>query len=314
MIRQIIACGRRRPAARSSWRPSPAACTGPRHRRAAGDRRQAASARAVDVAAALGRREPALLQLVRPAGPEGPQRLPDLRPPYGRAAPLTRPSPCARLDRTSLLHRRLAGRWRRRLRRQRPRLPGGPRAARRGAGPATRPPAARGDATRRRRRRRRRRRPPSRAARPPRTISRARRAPTPSASTDTDGRHRPAAPTRHRQRRRDRPRQDDSAANDAAPPAGLRRRAVRGLLRAEPRRLLSPPARRWAASRIKAHAAAADTRRDPRSQRGCPFPTRSPLRQAPTPARPAPGTVAACLAPRRDAAAAGRAARTSTRR
>ena len=37
----------------------------------------------------VGRREPALLQLVRPARPDGPQRVPDLRPPYGRAAPLS---------------------------------------------------------------------------------------------------------------------------------------------------------------------------------------------------------------------------------
>ena len=44
---------------------------------------------AVEVPTALGRGEPAVLQLVRPAGPEGPQRLPDVRPPYGRTAPLT---------------------------------------------------------------------------------------------------------------------------------------------------------------------------------------------------------------------------------
>ena len=38
---------------------------------------------------AVGRGEPAVLQLVRPARPEGPQRLPDVRPPHGRAAALT---------------------------------------------------------------------------------------------------------------------------------------------------------------------------------------------------------------------------------
>src|SRR3954447_20033930 len=36
----------------------------------------------------MGGRDLALLQLVRPARPEGPQRLPDVRPPDGRAAPL----------------------------------------------------------------------------------------------------------------------------------------------------------------------------------------------------------------------------------
>src|SRR3954452_20792176 len=36
----------------------------------------------------MGGGHPAVLQLVRPAGPEGPQRLPDVRPPDGRTAPL----------------------------------------------------------------------------------------------------------------------------------------------------------------------------------------------------------------------------------
>src|SRR5690242_4654344 len=36
----------------------------------------------------MGGRDLAVLQLVRPARPEGPQRLPDVRPPNGRAAPL----------------------------------------------------------------------------------------------------------------------------------------------------------------------------------------------------------------------------------
>src|SRR5215217_267990 len=66
---------------------------GPRDRRAAAGRRQAPPAAPVQVAAALGRREPALLQLVRPARPAGPQRVPDVRPPYGGAAPLTRSVP-----------------------------------------------------------------------------------------------------------------------------------------------------------------------------------------------------------------------------
>src|SRR3954447_26019429 len=53
-----------------------------RHRRAAAAGRQAAAAAPVEVAAAVGCREPALLQLVRSAGPAGPQRVPDLWPPY----------------------------------------------------------------------------------------------------------------------------------------------------------------------------------------------------------------------------------------
>src|SRR5690349_21752574 len=36
----------------------------------------------------MGGRHPEVLQLVRPACPEGPQRLPDVRPPYGRTAQL----------------------------------------------------------------------------------------------------------------------------------------------------------------------------------------------------------------------------------
>ena len=57
----------------------------PRVRRAARGRRQGAAARAVALAAAVGRREPALLPVVRPARPEGPQRLPHLRPAHGTA-------------------------------------------------------------------------------------------------------------------------------------------------------------------------------------------------------------------------------------
>src|SRR5215207_1011198 len=66
---------------------------GPRVRRGAGARRQAAAPPAVEVAAAVGRREPALLQLVRPARPAGPERLPDLRAPNDGAPPLTRSFP-----------------------------------------------------------------------------------------------------------------------------------------------------------------------------------------------------------------------------
>ncbi len=99
--------------------------TRPRHGRAARGRREGAAAAPVEVQPAMGRREPALLQLVRPARPEGPQRLPDVRPPDGRAAPL----------RGGRMRARRAPRrsWppsararRRRLRRQRGRRPGGP--------------------------------------------------------------------------------------------------------------------------------------------------------------------------------------------
>src|SRR4051812_37963328 len=36
----------------------------------------------------MGGRDPAVLQLVRPAGPEGSERLPDVRPPHGCTATL----------------------------------------------------------------------------------------------------------------------------------------------------------------------------------------------------------------------------------
>src|SRR3954452_8348697 len=58
--------------------------------RGAPGRRQAAAARALAVQASVGGREPPVLQLVRPAGAEGPERLPDVRPTH-RAARLLRP-------------------------------------------------------------------------------------------------------------------------------------------------------------------------------------------------------------------------------
>ena len=71
---------------------------GPRHRRAAGGVGKLLPLPPSKSAAAVGRGEPALLQLVRPARPDGPQRVPDLRPPHGRAAPLDPFFPCARLE------------------------------------------------------------------------------------------------------------------------------------------------------------------------------------------------------------------------
>ena len=60
-------------------------------RRAARAGGPAASARARPFGAALGRREPPLLQLVRPARTEGPERLPPLRTAHGPARVLARP-------------------------------------------------------------------------------------------------------------------------------------------------------------------------------------------------------------------------------
>src|SRR4029077_7379972 len=57
----------------------------PRNRRAAGGRRQGPTARPLRFEAAVGRREPALLQLVRSARAEGPQRLSHVRPAHGAA-------------------------------------------------------------------------------------------------------------------------------------------------------------------------------------------------------------------------------------
>ena len=104
-----------------------------------------APARAVAVAAAVGGGEPALLQLVRPAGPEGPQRLPDVRPPDGRDRPLSshvQPAP---------VH--ASRRARRRPGRRRLRRPDGRR--RRGARRPRGAPGARGQQGRVRRPRRR---------------------------------------------------------------------------------------------------------------------------------------------------------------
>ena len=50
--------------------------------------REGAAAPAVEVKPAMGRRDASLLQLVRSARPEGSERLPHVRPPDGRAAPL----------------------------------------------------------------------------------------------------------------------------------------------------------------------------------------------------------------------------------
>src|SRR4051794_29467778 len=61
----------------------------PRHGRGARGRGQGPAARAVPLAAAVGGREPALLQLVRPARPARPERLPDVRAPHGAARVLT---------------------------------------------------------------------------------------------------------------------------------------------------------------------------------------------------------------------------------
>src|SRR5918994_1372527 len=68
---------------------------GSRHRGADGDRRAGAAVAAVALVARLVGGEPPLLQLVRPARAEGPQRLPHVRPPHGRAAPLTWSLACA---------------------------------------------------------------------------------------------------------------------------------------------------------------------------------------------------------------------------
>ena len=181
-------------------------------------------------------REPPLLQLVRPARAEGPQRLPHVRPPHGRAAPLTFRSACAsgaHPSRPSLLvvAAFVAGCGGSEVPARRgPRRPGDAdrprgRAARRrerqrlassdSADTSTDDDdRRRGDHRRRHERRRRRPRPTTRAAarprrrRPPRTTrAAARRAPAPT---------------------------DDAA---AAPDTGGTRRHV-GVLRAERRRLL----------------------------------------------------------------------------
>src|SRR3954447_11599542 len=60
----------------------------PRHGRGARGRGEGAAAAAVEVSSTVGRRNLALLQLVRSAGPEGSERLPHVRPPHGRTATL----------------------------------------------------------------------------------------------------------------------------------------------------------------------------------------------------------------------------------
>src|SRR3954451_13770274 len=62
---------------------------GPRDGRGARGRRPDPPARAEQLRAPLGSREPALLQLVRPALAEGPERLPDLRASHGALRGLT---------------------------------------------------------------------------------------------------------------------------------------------------------------------------------------------------------------------------------
>src|SRR3954447_17378818 len=62
---------------------------GPRDGRGARGRRPDPPARAERLRAPLGSREPALLQLVRPALAEGPERLPDLRASHGALRGLT---------------------------------------------------------------------------------------------------------------------------------------------------------------------------------------------------------------------------------
>src|SRR5690242_15657812 len=61
---------------------------GPRHGRAPRGCGEGAAAASVEVQSAMGGRDAEVLQLVRSTRPEGPQRLPDVRPPYGRAAQL----------------------------------------------------------------------------------------------------------------------------------------------------------------------------------------------------------------------------------
>src|SRR3954469_1809656 len=61
---------------------------GPGHGRAPGGRGEGAAAASVEVQPAMGGRDAEVLQLVRSARTEGPQRLPDVRPSYGRAAQL----------------------------------------------------------------------------------------------------------------------------------------------------------------------------------------------------------------------------------
>src|SRR3954467_15721402 len=62
---------------------------GPRHGRGARGRRPAPPARAERLRAPVGAREPALLQLVRPALAAGPERLPDLWASHGAPRGLT---------------------------------------------------------------------------------------------------------------------------------------------------------------------------------------------------------------------------------
>ena len=178
---------------------------------------------------AMGRRDAALLQLVRPAGPEGPERLPHVRPPYGRAAPLRGGRmrlTATRLAVPIIVLALLAGCGGAQVTVKE--VPGGPVELTvpgngDGARPAPRdaprrPPTPTEDADRRRRR--------------PRHADARRRAPT-----ETPARHRARRPTRAAAPRR--PPDDGTGDRPAADPGASEGR-VRGLLRAKSRAPAEP--------------------------------------------------------------------------
>ena len=213
--------------------PSPGKVyTRPGHGRGARGRGEGAPAAPVEVQPAMGRRDAALLQLVRSARPEGPQRLPDVRPPDGRAAPLRggrmRLAPRLAVP-IIVLALALAGCGGAQVAVHE--VPGGPvELSVPGTATASRPP-------------RRRRPPPTRHrdARTP-TPRRPRRRPTPRRDRRDARRHRHRRHDRGR-RRRGAGRRRTARRPTRPPPAGLARRGVRGLLRREPGRLLSRPVR-----------------------------------------------------------------------
>ena len=196
------------------------------------------------------------------------------------------------------LHRTRARPRRRRLRRQRQRRPRGPRPAGRAerAAPSRAPPT------------------PSRRTPAPR---RRRRASADAHRHDADPRHRDDGHHRHDRRhrhRRHRParrdarrrQQQDSATNDTAPAGGSHAAAVRAVLPAEPRRLLTRPCRLKLDARIEG----ADARRDSlRSSAGCTPYSIATARRAPR----CPHAAAARRAARtRDARRRARRARCAT--